>query len=262
MKRPRGSLALLISLLATAPAIALADTKAVFEGAGSGESASYAVKNQMVRWETNELRQQKQFMLFDGKRNVMVMVDDGRKVVMEFDEKTVRQQRQRMQAQLQPMMKQLQEKMKNMPPEQRRMLEQRMGSLMKGQQGGGAGPAFSSKEIGRSRVKGIPCRRVEIRRDGQPMHEICVANRSDTGIPQQDYDTLMQMFAFMRNMSKMASTGAPPFADNVKGVPVQMKSHMDGSVQTLKKISTSALPAAPFKAPPYPKQNFGAPMRR
>ena len=190
----------------------------------------------------------------------MIMVDNGRKMIMEFDEATMQRQRQRMQAQLQPMMEKLREQMKHMSPEQRRMMEQQMGGLMKGAQGSG-GPTFSSKALGSDSVNGIRCRRMAILKDGQPAYEVCMASRSDAGIPQQDYETLVRMFAFMRNMAKSA-TAAPPIPDDMKGVPVRMTNLGDGKVQSVKKISTSALPADPFKIPSYPKQNFGAPPRR
>ena len=199
----------------------------------------------MVRWESDELRKNRQYMLFDGNRNVMILVDDGRKMIMEFDEATLQRQRQRMQAQMQPMMKQLREQMKHMTPEQRRMMEQQMGGLLKGSQGG-AGPTFSTKEVGRDRINGIPCRRVDVRRNGQPTYELCVASRSDARIPKQDYDTLMRMFAFMRNIAKMG-TAAPPIPENINGVPVRMKNHANGEVQTVKKISTSTLPGRPVQ---------------
>ena len=50
MHSPRGHLAVFLSLLIWLPAAASADTKAVFESTGGAESASYAVKNKMVRW--------------------------------------------------------------------------------------------------------------------------------------------------------------------------------------------------------------------
>jgi hypothetical protein len=44
---------------------------------------------------------------------------------------------------------------------------------------------------------------------------------------------------------------------DLKGVPVEMKSHADGTVHTLKSISTDSLPAGAFALPPYQKTTFG-----
>jgi hypothetical protein len=44
---------------------------------------------------------------------------------------------------------------------------------------------------------------------------------------------------------------------DIKGMPVEMKNYTDGTVRTLKSISTATLPADAFKVPPYEKVTLG-----
>lgn len=252
---PRPLAALICVLLL--PAAADADTKAVYASSNGTESLTFQVKGPMVRWDARELARDKRYMLFDSTRGVMILVDDGHQEITEMDPETLRKQRAQMQAQLAPMMKQLQEQMKNMPPETRRKLEKQMGAMMQ-PPGGGPTSTFTTRKMGSGTVKGIPCRRLSVLRDGKQEHEVCLATRADAGVPTGDYATMKKMFDTMRAMASAAASVSMPMAADLDGVPLEMKSGSQGTVRILKSLSTDSLPADAFKLPPYKKITIGA----
>jgi hypothetical protein len=251
----RRSLALVVLAL-VAPAAASADTKAVYQSAKGKESLTFAVKGPMIRWDAPEFARDKRYALYDSTRGTMIVVDDGRKELMEMTPESMRRQREQMQAQIGPMMEQLKKQMKNLPAEQRRAIEQKLPALQQG--AGGIGMTFTTKAAGSGTVNGMPCQRMSVLRDGEAVHELCLASRADAKIPADDYETMQKMFETMRQMASAVSASSLPMATDLKGVPIQMKNHMDGSVQTLKQVSTETLPASVFTLPPYKKVSFGS----
>jgi len=236
-------------------AAADADTKAVYQSANGTESLTFQVKGPMVRWDARELSRDQRYALFDSARGVMILVDDGRKEITEMKPEALRRQREQMQAQMAPMLKQLQEQLKNMPPEQRQMIEKQMGTMMK-PPGDAPAMAFTTRKIGSGTVKGIPCQRLSVLRDGKQEHEVCLATRAAAGVPTADYETMKKMFDTMRDMASAVATVSMPMAADLDGVPLEMKSDTQGTVRTLKSISTDTLPADAFKLPPYKKVTF------
>jgi len=250
----RFAAAALLALLI--PATAAADTKAVYQSANGKDSLTFAVKGQMARWDAKEFSREQRYALYDAKRGLIILVDDGRKEIMELKPEAIRKQRAQMQSQLAPMMKQMQEQLKNMPPEQRRMIEKQMSGLMQAP-GGEAKTTYTTKEIGTGRVMGIPCTRHSVLRDGQSMHEVCLASRTAAKVPAGDYQTIQKMFDTMREMASAVTSVSMPMAADLDGLPVEMKNNADGAVQTLKSLSTATLPADTFALPPYKVVTFG-----
>jgi len=237
------------------PAVAIADTKAVYVSANGTESLTFQVKGPMVRWDARELSRDQRYALFDSARGVMILVDDGRKEIMELKPETLRRQREQMQAQMAPMMKQLQEQLKNMPPEQRRRFEKQMGAMMQ-PPGGEPAMAFTTKKVGQGTVQGIPCERLSVLRDGKQEHEVCLATRAAAGVPAADYATMKKMFDSMRAMASAVAAVSMPMAAELDGVPLEMKSDTQGTVRVLQSLSTDTLPADAFTLPPYKKTAF------
>lgn len=255
----RAAAALLALIL---PAAALADTKAVYQTAGGKDSMMIFVKGPLVRWEADGLSQEQRYLLYDSQRGIVMIVDDGRKEIMEINPETVRQQRERMQSQMAPMMKQLQEQLKNLPPEQRRMIEKQMSGMMQ-PPAGAAASSYTTRQIGTGRVLGIPCTRHAILRSGKAMHEVCIASPDAASVPAGDYRTMRKMFDTMRDMASAAGAGSISMPESLDGVPVEMRNTADGSVHTLKSLSSDTLPAEPFKLPAYKTVTFsGVPGRK
>lgn len=238
-------------------ATAGADTKAVYGPNKGKEDMTISVKGPMARLDAPGLSQDQRYALYDSTRGVIIVIDDGRKELMEIRPEQIRQTREQMQQQLAPMMKQMQEQLKNMPPEQRRMIEKQMSAMMPSP-GGAPKTTYTTRKIGSGRVMGIPCTRHSVLRDGKPMHEVCLATPAAARVPAGDYKTIRKMFESMREMASAAASASVPMGGEIDGMPLEMKNNADGSVHVMKSLSTSTLPASDFKLPPYKKTTFGA----
>jgi len=257
----RRSLALSLAAL-TVPALlvattAEADTKAVYGAAGGKQDMTVSVKGPMARLDAPGLSRDQRYALYDSTRGVIIVVDDAHKELMEIRPEQIRQTREQMQQQLAPMMKQMQEQLKNMPPEQRRMIEKQMSAMMPSP-GGAPKTTYATQKIGSGRVMGIPCTRHSVLRDGRPVQEVCIAKPAAAKLPAGDYTTIRKMFESMREMASAAGSVSVPMGGEIDGVPLEMKNNADGTVQVIKSLSTSTLPAASFALPPYKKTSFGA----
>lgn len=247
-------MAILAALALLTPAAASADTKAVYQSTDGGDTLIFSIKGPMVRWEASDFKKDGRYVLYDSTRKTMILVDDKQQRVTEMDPETMRQQRAAMQAQMAPMLEQLKKRMQNMSPEQRQMIQQRMGSLM--QASPAAKATFTTKALGSARVHGIPCERMSVLRNGKAMHEFCVASRTDAGMPRADYNTMLKMFDTMRNMATAVTSSSMVIPESLKGLPIEMKDG-SGKTQTLKSLSTASLPSAAFQVPAYKKVTFG-----
>jgi hypothetical protein len=153
----------------------------------------------------------------------------------------------------------MRQKMKSMSPEQRAMMEKRMGSRVPGGFGATDQPdTWDSKDLGTTAtVEGRRCRNWALLRNGAPFQELCV-------VP---YDTLPGK----ENVRKMFRELADTFGDLAKswpgadraaqarvaidGFPVRTRLYgADGKLRDTETIMTKwveeTIPAAAFDVPP------------
>ena len=199
------------------------------------------------------------------------MIDHGRRGYYVMDPQAMAEGAQAMQAQNQQSMgeamQQMQQHMQalldnpDIPESQKKMFREEMAKMM-GSTGStpGAGgvpqlPPMRIEPTGESRkISGIKCNMFMVTRGSEATQEVCVASRKAAGVPQDDYATLRGMFAFMREMAEqsMAAMGAggggPAFPD-YDGVPVQITDLEDGSVSTLRNVSTKSVSDSAFSVP-------------
>jgi hypothetical protein len=230
-------------------ATAAADVKAVYHADGK-ETASLAVKGQLVRWTFTDPRG-RQAMMYDNKSKVMTVIDHSRKQIVEMNEASIKAMRQQMEA----MRSQMQAQLKNLPPEQRKMIEERMGP-------GPGKISVVAKKGKKDKVGGYPCRHYDMQVNGKSEQQVCVAEIDDTGVSKKDYKTLEGMFDFMQKMAESQGAGTAPFANSIKGIPVRIKEQRTGRVQTVKSIKNEALPDSLFDIPPYQRVDPFAPKKR
>jgi len=217
-----------------------------------------------------------QSMVFDGVREVMLMIDDDHKTFSEITKADV----EAMSAQMSGAMAQMQEMFKNLPPEQRAKME----AMMKGRGGGipGATPAPAKvqyKRLGTGTVGKWTCDKYEGTRDGQKVQELCTVDPKVFGFTLTDFAVSKDMAAFFQKMVPPGMASPMPSASDMfhvgtteeqgfSGVPVSTITYAGGQVQMTHEITDvhrQAFPDSTFQAPAgYQKQAspFGAVGRR
>ena len=108
---------------------------------------------------------------------------------------------------------------------------------------------------GKSRkVAGYNCKVHRMSQGGRDIQEMCIASRKAVGVPQGDYQTMQNMFAFMReiaekSMAAIGMRGAGPSFPDIDGVPVEIRDLKDGSVSVLRRVSTKSISDSKFAVP-------------
>jgi hypothetical protein len=152
----------------------------------------------------------------------------------------------------------------SLPPEQRAMLEQRMGGKIPGM---GAKLDVSVTPTGASdRVAGHACQIYRTQVGDRHADDICLANIGDAGISAADQATLRKAFEEMRTMTEKMSAGmfrSPLSSMPLDKFPVRM-THYDDSgkvlqVVELKGVQTGGVVDSDFAVPAgYTEQDMGS----
>jgi hypothetical protein len=144
----------------------------------------------------------------------------------------------------------------NLPPEQRAMIEQRMGHALP--KSGAAEMDLRYTATGASaRVAGLSCQVYRVEFDGRHTGDACLADLADTGIAAADRAALQQCFERLQALSEKISAGmvkSPIRALPAGKFPVRMTHYdeEDGSVSSvaeLKALATAPLDAREFAVP-------------
>ncbi|HEX3894720.1 MAG TPA: DUF4412 domain-containing protein [Rudaea sp.] len=150
----------------------------------------------------------------------------------------------------------------NLPPEQRAMIEERMGGKIPGM---GAKMDVSVTPTGASdRVAGYACQVYRTQVGGEHIDDICLANVADAGISGADQATVRKAFEEMRTMTEKMSGGmfrSPLASMPLDKFPVRM-THYDDSgnvrqVVQLKSVQNGGVSGGDFAIPPgYTEQDM------
>ena len=155
----------------------------------------------------------------------------------------------------------------NLPPEQRAMIEQRMGGKLPGM--GGAKVDVSVTPTGtRDRVGNFSCEVYRTQVNGDHMEDVCLANVAEAGISGADQATLRRAFEEMKAMTEKMSNGmfhSPLRSMPADKFPVRMTRYDDGKpvqVVELKSLTTGGVSGGDFAIPAgYSEADMGS-MRR
>jgi hypothetical protein len=142
-------------------------------------------------------------------------------------------------------------------PEQRKMIEQRMGRLPGAP---AAGRPVSRADVrtvdrGRYSVAGLRCQASWIMKNGRHTADVCMATAASGKLSQQDFATLESLVTLSRNMAGTASGFlggvAGPFellAADLDGVPVAVHDIENGRRYQVTAVSNAVLSDAHFNA--------------
>ncbi len=191
------------------------------------------------------------YTLYDKHRNVMITVNDNKKIFTELDLDVVKSQLAQVRKQMDAQRAEMQKQMASLPPEQQRMVKQQMPAYML--DGKMRTMTITSKPTGTSKVKGFPCRMYDLYEGKERVAEACIADGADVQISRKDYEALLGMWDFMQKMAKMTLPFAsaedypdPLIMSELKGLPLKMKDFRQGQTFSVTRISNKTLDASLF----------------
>ncbi len=209
-------------------------------------------------------------MIFDGKRDLMIVLDHKDKTAMEIDQAFM----QEMMTRLAAAQKQLEAQLAHMPPEQQKMMREMMTQRGAGGFLGGPTPkpepGLRLKPTGQTRtIEGRDCAVSQLERGDKPVGEACIASFSTLGITRSDLAALSDMAAFQQRLAeKFRNPGVPNVSGDLElfrsltGLPLEVV-RRDGTTESrtrIVKIEKTELPAARFEVPAdYSKRDMAKP---
>lgn len=251
-----GALCLLAGTAHAADGILIVQKTTV--GAGAPQTHRVQIDAKRMRAEAVGPDGGKQVVVFDGTREVMMLIDDARKSYTEMTKADM----DALGSQMSGMMAQLQEQMKNMPPEARAQME----AMMKGRGAAmpGMGPKTQYRKAGTGTVGKWTCDKYEGYAAENKVSEICTVDPKTLGFTEADFAVSKEMAAFFKKIipsgaAEMFSVGSTELG--FSGVPVRSvtTSGAQSITTEMTEVSRQAFPDAVFQAPAgYQKTDFMA----
>ncbi len=139
-------------------------------------------------------------------------------------------------------------------PEQRKMIEQRMGA-MPGPPAAGPAAGADIKTVARGThtVAGLSCKASDIVKNGRTAAEVCMATAASGKLSKQDFATMEAMMKFSRGMASSAGGMSGGFTEqleilalDVEGVPVAVHDLEHGKRYQVTSVSDATLSDALF----------------
>ena len=223
-----------------------------------------STKNTQIQIEKDRMRAETadgQTLIFDGPKQILWMVNDGRKSYNEMTKADV----DRMGGQLNDAMTRMQEQLKNLPPEQRAQIEQ----MMKGRGMPGMNAAAGKTEYrktGSDKVGSWACDKYEGTKSGQKVNELCTVDPKVLGLSMSDFQVAKQLMDFFSKLvpagaDRMFAVGTPE-EQGFSGVPVRRidfdNNGQQRSVTEITQFTRQTFPASVFEVPAgYQKEAMG-----
>ena len=224
----------------------------VTSGSGMAMTHQIEIDPHRMRMETTGGAGGGQVFIFDGTRQVMIMVNDTNKTYSEISKADL----DALSGQMSAAMSQMQEAMKNMPPEQRA----RMEAMMKGRMGAAGAAAAAPakpvyKKVGTDKVGKWTCDKYEGYTDGQKTSELCTVDPKVLGLGTTDFAVTKDFAEFFGKL--MPANAAQTFRvgsaedQGFSGVPVRMVVTSNGQTITseMTDVHRQAIPDASFQPP-------------
>src|SRR5262245_10127334 len=202
-------------------------------------------------------------MIWRSDKKRLFTLDPKTKSYMEFDQVTLQQMTEQMNA----MFEQMKSKMADMPPEQRAMMEK----MMQPKAGAKGGPKLEVKATGeKSTIEGKPCTKYDLWVEGERTSEIWVTSWSEAKASKEDFAPMREMAAFLEEamnsnpfLQRMASGLDWSGMDQIDGFPVLVR-QLEGTTAVRETkftgVRSKAIEAATFEIPAgWTRQELGAP---
>jgi hypothetical protein len=234
-------------------------------GGSPAQTHQIEIEAHRMRMDTGGMRGAgSQAVVFDGTRQVMLMIDDTNKTYSEMTKADL----DALSAQVSGAMSQMQDAMKNLPPEQRAQVEAMMkgrgagGRAMGGGAAGGAASKVQYKKVGTDTVGKWTCDKYEGYADGQKTTEICTVDPKVLGFSAADFAVTKDLAAFFEKLPGMGSRQmfriGTAEEQGFSGVPVRSTTTVGGQTVTseITDVKRQPFPDSMFQVPAgYAKQD-------
>jgi hypothetical protein len=236
--------------LAASPLFA-ADGVLIVEKTTSGGNT----KTNQIQIEKERMRAESdtQTVVFDGAKQVLWLINDGRKSYSEMTKADI----DRMGGQLNDAMAKMQEQLKGLPPEQRAQIEAMMkGRGMPAMAGGAPAAKTEYRKTGADKVGAWACDKYEGTRGGQKVTELCTVDPKVLGFAMSDFQVSKQLMEFFSKIvpqgaDRMFAVGTPE-EQGFSGVPVRRIAFNNGQQQSVSEVTQASrqnFPASTFELP-------------
>jgi Domain of unknown function (DUF4412) len=220
----------------------------VTAGTGVAMTHQIEIEPHRMRVESGGSPGGSQVFIFDGTRQVMLMVNDASKSYSEITKADV----DAMSGQVSTAMSQMQEMLKNMPPEQRAKIQGAMRGM-----GGAGGPAAKTeyRKNGTATVGKWTCDVYDGYANGQKTSELCTVDPKVLGFGTQDFGVTKDFAEFFGKL--MPGSASQAFRvgtleeQGFSGVPIRSIVTTNGQTITseLTDVKRQSFPDGTFQAP-------------
>lgn len=226
---------------------------------GSPSTNQIQIESNRMRAESTGPRGEKQIVIFDGARQVLIMIDDAAKSYTELTKADADQ----LGAQMSQAMAQIQKQLEGLPPEQRAQIE----SMMKGRMGGagGAAPKTVYKPAGTATVGKWTCTKYDGYDGAARTSEVCTVDPKTLGLSEADFAVTKQFVEFFKRvvpaMASQAFAIGTVEQQGFAGVPIRRMMTVLGRQITseITDVSRQTFPDSSYAVPAgYQKRAFGA----
>lgn len=238
-----------LACVAAGPLLA-ADGVLISEKSTTGaktETHQIQIDRTRMRVETAGQNGEKQAFVFDGSKQIMWMINYGRKTYSEITKADV----DRVGGQVSDAMSKMQAQMQSLPPEQRA----RMEAMMQGRGMPSMTPAKTEyKKTGPGQAGKWTCEKYEGYQNSQKTTELCTVEPQALGLTPADFEIATQLQAFFAKLMPQGAENMFRFGkmeeQGFSGVPVRRASFgAQASVSEITDVTRQSFPDATFTVP-------------
>jgi hypothetical protein len=208
---------------------------------GADSTSQVQIDRTRMRTEMADPSGSKQVLVFDGDRQVLLMINQERKSYSEITK-----------AEVERLGGQMQDMMAKMPPEMRAKME----AMMKGR-GMSAGAPVQTvyKRAGADRTAKWPCDKYDGYQNTEKVSEICTVAPGVLGLTADDFAITQQLVAFFKTLMPQAAGQmfglGKTEEQGFSGIPIKSTFTMGGRTTTTEvtDVSRQTFPDAVFAAP-------------
>jgi hypothetical protein len=195
-----------------------------------------------------------EYIIYDARAATITYVEPQQRSYTQVTEKTLQDNLQTVNDIRQTVAPYMADMLASLSPAQRRMVEQRMGTMPGPPAAGPAAKAdIRTVARGRHTIAGLSCKGSNIVKNRRTVAEVCMATAPSGKLSRQDFATLEAMMKISRGIASSAGSMLGDFSEqleflalDVDGVPVAVRDLEHGKRYQVTKVSNAVLSDALF----------------